>query len=237
MLNPGGKTVPNSPFRTDDKVLCLKNSMFKKHGETGDDATKYAIANGELGKVLFVAEKLTVIESYNPKRVYDVFRTAFTDKQPEKDDAADDSKEDSGTGCDVDLAYAITSHKSQGAQFDYVIVALDEYPGAVGPRGICKREWLFTAISRAKIGCILVGLRSTALAMIAETSLDKRKTFLAERITQYRNEYSTWQQTLEGTCETVTATESKESTPPTSKKPVRVNWLGMAAFRSTSTTT
>lgn len=233
MLNPGGKTVPNSPFRENDKTICLKNSMFKKHGESGDDATKYPIANGELGKVLIVAEKLTVIESYNPKRVYDVFRNATTAKKPETDEA-EDGKDDtsSNTGCDIELAYAITSHKSQGAQFDYVIVALDEYPGAVGPRGICKREWLYTAISRAKIGCILVGLRSTALAMIAETALDKRKTFLAELIKKYREEDQHWQKnTLEGTCSTVTTAESTPSTP---KKPARLNWMATGAFKVTS---
>lgn len=194
---------------------------------------KASVANGEIGEVVgFTNGKVFVrIPSQNIVVAVPYFRQKGKPNAEEADDEGD-SKETSDTGCDMDLGFSSSAHRSQGAQFDYVIVALDEYPGAVGPRGICKREWLYTAISRAKIGCILVGLRSTALAMIAETALDKRKTFLAELIKKYREEDQHWQKnTLEGTCSTVTTAESTPSTP---KKPARLNWMATGAFKVTS---
>ena len=53
---------------------------------------------------------------------------------------------------DVNLAYACTCHKLQGSQAPYVIISLD---GSAYP--LLMREWLYTAITRAKQYCILVG--------------------------------------------------------------------------------
>jgi len=51
---------------------------------------------------------------------------------------------------------------------------------------VCSREWLYTAISRAKKACFLVGKLSTAMGMIRREALNKRKTFLAELIESER---------------------------------------------------
>ncbi len=194
LLNPGGMGVIGSPFKTGDKVICLKNSFFKPDDPGAEDSTKVAVANGEFGKVYRVEAKKTYIEFLNPSRKVIVgrFQASGKDAKGDDDEKADDKE--IGSGCDVDLAYACSCHKMQGSDADHVIVALDEYPGATGPRGICKREWIFTAISRARISAHLVGLRSTLKTQCAETSLDKRKTFLAELIQKYREEY----QQLEG---------------------------------------
>lgn len=188
LLNPGGVGVIGSPFKVNDKVICLKNSFFKIDDPGADDSMKVAVANGEFGKVYRVEAKKTYIEFFNPSRRVVVGRFAAGGKGDGKGDDAKDDKE-TGSGCDVDLGYACTCHKLQGSDADYIIVGLDEYPGATGPHGVCKREWAFTAISRARIACYLVGLRSTLRTQCAETSLDKRKTFLAELISQYRKSY------------------------------------------------
>ena len=60
-----------------------------------------------------------------------------------------------------------------------MIVMIDDYPGA---KRVCSREWLYTAISRAKQKCILIGKKSVADAMCNRTAVDKRKTFLRELI-------------------------------------------------------
>jgi len=51
-----------------------------------------------------------------------------------------------------------------------------------GAQRVCSREWLYTAISRAKAKCYLVGKKSTADAMCGRVALGKRKTFLRELI-------------------------------------------------------
>ena len=60
-----------------------------------------------------------------------------------------------------------------------VLVALDEYAGA---RMVCSREWLYTAMSRAKEACLLVGKEQTAFGMIQRQAIQRRKTFLKELI-------------------------------------------------------
>lgn len=194
LLNPGGKAVPNSPFRVGDKIICLKNSFFRAASIATESNEKgqVAVANGEFGEVLEVEPKKTVVKFFDPDRVCEVSRAAVPAKSDKADsgDAGGESEDDGGSGCDLDLAYAVTCHKCQGSEFDYVIVGLDEYPGATGKYGICKREWTYTAISRAKIACYLVGLRSTAKTQCDETALTKRKTFLRELIEEYREKFS-----------------------------------------------
>ena len=80
---------------------------------------------------------------------------------------------------EVMLAYAVTCHKAQGAEWPFVIVALDD---AYGARMVTTREWLYTAISRAKRVCFLVGKRSSVDDMCHRVGLDRRKTFLTESI-------------------------------------------------------
>lgn len=51
-----------------------------------------------------------------------------------------------------DYAYAITAHKSQGSEFDNLLV----FNQPIGSEQVDRRRWLYTAITRAKKKCILV---------------------------------------------------------------------------------
>jgi exodeoxyribonuclease V alpha subunit len=77
------------------------------------------------------------------------------------------------------LAYGISLHKAQGSDWPWTIIMIDDYPGA---RRICDRSWIYTAISRAKTKCILIGNKKTAFAMSRFSNIHKRKTFLREEI-------------------------------------------------------
>jgi exodeoxyribonuclease V alpha subunit len=173
-LNPQ-PAVGDSPFREGDKVIQTRNGFLlaAKEGGGNDDG-KFFVANGDQGRVVEVKERLTVVEFQNPKRLVKVPRGK---QEATGDDKGKDDDEGTGTGCDLDLAYAITCHKAQGSEWPIVIVGLDEYPGA---RRVCSREWIYTALSRAKKCCFLVGKLSTAHAMCRRIALGKRKTFLVE---------------------------------------------------------
>jgi hypothetical protein len=68
---------------------------------------------------------------------------------------------------------------SQGSDWPWVVVMLDDYPGA---RMVCDRSWLYTAISRAKLKCWMLGNRATADRMCKQSKIWHRKTFLRELI-------------------------------------------------------
>lgn len=180
VLNPDGYRVEGNPFRVGDKVICLDRSSFP---DADNDGEKVAIANGEFGRVYQVEPRKTWIEFSNPTR------RAIVGTSPQRKKSGGGDDEESGTGCDIDLGYACTCHKMQGSDCEYVLVALDDYPGATGPHGICSREWAFTGISRPKLAGFLIGLPSTLRAMCARTVLDKRKTFLKEMFEIYRGQF------------------------------------------------
>ncbi|MDD3397363.1 MAG: ATP-dependent RecD-like DNA helicase [Clostridia bacterium] len=77
------------------------------------------------------------------------------------------------------LAYAVTIHKSQGSEFDVVII-----PAISGPSIILNRNLIYTAVTRAKKMVVLVGEKKYLRRMIANKFLLKRftmlKTFLIE---------------------------------------------------------
>ncbi len=64
-----------------------------------------------------------------------------------------------------------------------VIVMLDS--SGAGNR-VMSRQWIYTAISRAKYCCKLIGQLSTALSACKRDALEKRKTFLVEKIQELR---------------------------------------------------
>ena len=74
---------------------------------------------------------------------------------------------------DLQLAYAITIHKSQGSEFDVVVVPLVN-----GPPTIINRNLLYTAITRAKTAVVLVGSRRVLAMMIHNNYIAARATNL-----------------------------------------------------------
>ena len=166
--------IPRSPFRLGDKIVCLQNGNYTAidaDSDATDENGMVRVANGELAKVIEVAEKTIIAELDNPHRTVRIPR------------GKPDEGEDGGTGCAWDFAYALSVHKSQGSEWPVAIVMIDDYPGA---KRICDRSWLYTAISRAKQHCVLIGRKSTADAMVRRVAIDKRKTFLRERIEMER---------------------------------------------------
>lgn len=175
-LNPSGMQCKGTPFRVGDKVINLKNSQFELVSSNDDDFNdknlKVPVANGEQGIVLSVSPGQMIVR-LDARNLTVLVRWRY-----EREGKADDKSEDSenGSGCSWDLGYAISGHKSQGSEWPIAIVIVE-------PAGahVQTRQWVYTAISRAKTLCLTVGsMQSIQMAM--KTDGVKRKTFLKENL-------------------------------------------------------
>lgn len=146
-------TIGSKTFRTGDKVMQIKNNYdirwFKDNGETGE-----GIFNGDIGIIEKIDKKVKII------------RISFYDK------TAAYTYE---SAADLDFAYAVTVHKSQGNEFDAVII-----PMFSGPPQLYYRNLLYTAVTRAKKTLILVGNPHTVEYMVNNNRRTKRYSGLKE---------------------------------------------------------
>ncbi|MDD6763618.1 MAG: ATP-dependent RecD-like DNA helicase [Clostridiales bacterium] len=149
-----GKTI----FREGDKVMQTKNNYDMPYTETdGEKGT--GIYNGDMG----------IIDSIHPsdKIMIITFEEGKTVEYP-------------FTGLEeLDLAYAITVHKSQGSEFPYVIIPVCAYIPM-----LMSRNLFYTAITRAKSMVVLVGSDRTVANMTNNKSYTKRFTGLNNRLVE-----------------------------------------------------
>lgn len=76
---------------------------------------------------------------------------------------------------DIELAYALTCHKLQGSEAGYVIIGLD-----MSSRVLLTREWLYTAITRAKRRCVLCAETNALRYCSTNTNIPYKRTFLKQ---------------------------------------------------------
>ncbi|MBR9800279.1 AAA family ATPase [bacterium] len=180
LLNPRGRTVAGGPFRVGDKIINTKNEKFRDLNGEGE----HYVANGEQAEVVEVEKTRVIARLIAPPRLIVIPKgdTSKQDPDREKQTGDDDKDEPTGTGCNWELGYAISVHKSQGSEWPIAIVMLDSNPAA---SRVQSRNWIYTAISRAKTFCITIGQRKIANEMTRRDGL-RRKTFLVETIQQLR---------------------------------------------------
>ena len=125
-------------FRTGDKVMQTKNN-YNIHWESKDDEGD-GIFNGDIGFI-------DLIDMRNDAIVIDFAgkRATYSKEQLQE----------------IELAYAVTVHKSQGSEFDAVIM-----PVIAVNNKLCYRNLLYTAVTRAKKLMILVGTETCINSMI-----------------------------------------------------------------------
>jgi exodeoxyribonuclease V alpha subunit len=165
-LNPGGAQGTRM-FRVGDKVINLRNGFFGC--AVGRPSDREYVANGDVGRVERFRGRTMVVRLRAPDRLVVVpLGKTDGDADPDSEDA------EAETGCSWTLAYCCTAHKFQGSECPVVIVLMEP----AGP--IASREWLYTAISRAKTLCVLIGDGAEVKRYCQNTILPRRKTFLAE---------------------------------------------------------
>ncbi|HAL62909.1 MAG TPA: ATP-dependent RecD-like DNA helicase [Clostridiales bacterium] len=154
---PYGKMI----FRTGDKVMQIKNNYDilweKDNGEKGS-----GIFNGDMGIIdsISVKDRQMIIIFDDDKRT--VYSLADLD-------------------C-LDLAYAITVHKSQGSEFHTVIMPICR----TAPMLMC-RNLLYTAVTRAKNMVVMVGSISECATMVKNNDEKKRFSGLLKRLNETNN--------------------------------------------------
>lgn len=155
--NKSEKEFKDITFRLGDKVMQTKNNYNLKwvRVEGEGELEGLGVFNGDIGYVCEVDEdKITVIFDDERKVVYD---NMYLDE--------------------LDLAYALTIHKSQGSEFPVVIM-----PMFMGPPLLMNRNLLYTGITRAKQMVVLVGLPKAIKFMVENNKGFDRHSALRWRI-------------------------------------------------------
>ena len=148
-------------FRVGDKVMQTKNNYDMEW----DIMSTYGIS-AQRGKGVFNGD-IGIIDHINkPSRL---IKITFDDGRE-----AEYSYE---TLEELELAYAITIHKSQGSEYPVVIMPL-----LGGPRSLLYRNLLYTGVTRAKDCVVILGSENTVKEMIRCENENRRYTGLAARI-------------------------------------------------------
>ncbi len=148
-------------FREGDKVMQIKNNyeleweIVSKYGIPVDKGL--GIFNGDTGRIVQINEfAANMVVEYDEHR-----RVTYPFVQAEE----------------LELAYAVTIHKSQGSEYAAVIMPL-----LAGPRMLFNRNLLYTGVTRAKSCVTILGSREIVGEMIRNTDVNRRYTAFSERI-------------------------------------------------------
>ena len=155
------KEVGGTIYRVGDKVMQIKNNYQiewetrNRYGIPVDSGA--GVFNGDIGIIREIntfAEELTV--EFDEGKMVD-----YSFKQLEE----------------LELAYAITIHKSQGSEYPAVVI-----PVYSGPRMLMTRNLIYTAVTRARACVCLVGIPEMLQAMVDNEVEQRRYTGLKIRI-------------------------------------------------------
>ena len=80
---------------------------------------------------------------------------------------------------ELELAYAVTVHKSQGSEFPIIIMPISWYPPMLATRNL-----LYTAVTRGKRAVVLVGSQNKLNAMVDNNRINQRYSGLGYRLSR-----------------------------------------------------
>ncbi len=145
-------------FRTGDKVMQLRNNYNAEWRDEDDWLEGKGVFNGDMGTIesIDTAEKSMLVRSDGRLITY-----------------AGEMLEE------IDLAYAVTVHKSQGSEFPVVIMPMWRFPPM-----LMTRNLLYTAVTRGKQLVLLIGDPRCIQYMVSNNRTDERCTGLASRLTR-----------------------------------------------------
>lgn len=155
-INPPDPAKPETKnmlftFREGDKVMQTKNN-YDIIWKRGDDEQGTGIFNGDIGRIININKGASEVVIDFDGRI-----TAYT----------------FDLMAQIELAYAVTVHKSQGCEFEAVIM-----PVLGGFEKLYYRNLLYTAVTRAKKLMILIGTDDKIHSMVDNNRRTRRYTCL-----------------------------------------------------------
>lgn len=127
-----------------DKIIQTRNNASRE------------LFNGTLGKIKSISESGAMTIEWDDGRVMDF-----------------NIEDDPGYQKDIQLAYALTIHKTQGSEFPIVVVICYK-----SHAHMLHRNLLYTAVTRARESCVIVGDMAGIKIAVEKTGQNKRNTFL-----------------------------------------------------------
>ena len=169
ILNPSSRSIPEKEkndvvFRKGDKVMQIKNN-YKLEWKIMDAKGRFVkeegvgVFNGDVGFIKEIDEfDQKIVVEYDDGRLVDYLYSQLDE---------------------LEHAYAITIHKSQGSEYPVVVIPL-----LTGPAKLLNRNLLYTAVTRARKGVVIVGNIGLVKTMIDNIDEQKRYTTFAERLAE-----------------------------------------------------
>ncbi len=141
----------NKKFYIGDKVLQTKNDYSIEYRDLQSNTYHTGLFNGEIGEIINIEDDLASI-IFDETKLVRFSRNDFEN---------------------IDLAYCLTVHKSQGSEFPVVVLVLSN-----GPSSLLTKNLLYTAITRASKMIVLIGDQYALEKMVNNTYVQQRFTNL-----------------------------------------------------------
>ena len=160
-LNPAGPTKKERQwgefsFREGDRVMQIRNNYDIMWKKADGSAVGAGIFNGDVGTILAIDPQMEIVTVGYDDRIADYDFAQLGELEP---------------------AYAMTVHKSQGSEYRAVVLA-----AFGGSPYLLSRSVLYTAITRARELLVIVGREETVAAMTENAKRNRRYTGLKLRL-------------------------------------------------------
>jgi len=153
------KTAAGKLFREGDKVMQIKNNYEMKWRDSEEFTEGEGIFNGDVGFISSIDKEdghMTVVFDGTRYVTYPF-----------------------GQLDELELAYAITVHKSQGSEFPVVIFPVSWFPPVLATRNL-----LYTAVTRGKTAVVMVGSENKLQGMVDNNRISQRYSGLRYRLAE-----------------------------------------------------
>lgn len=162
VLNPSNPDLAEQKygekiFRVNDKVMQIKNNYQMTWKRIEDFTEGQGVFNGDVGFISHIDKEFNEVVVVFDDSKYVTYDVTHLDE--------------------LELAYAVTVHKSQGSEFPIVIMPVTWFPPVLATRNL-----LYTAVTRGKQAVVLVGSMNKMYAMVQNNRITDRYTGLKARL-------------------------------------------------------
>ena len=151
------KKIGERIFREGDKVMQIKNNYRTEWKNIHTMVPGIGVFNGDMGIIDTVDNENGIIGVIFDNEIYVRYDYSNIDE--------------------LESAFALTVHKSQGSEFPVVVMPMAAFPPMLSTRNL-----LYTAITRAKEAVVLVGNPEVCNAMVDNNTAQKRYSGLGYRL-------------------------------------------------------